>query len=144
MKLYIPKTYLPKVKQIQRKWHLFDAQSISLGRLATRAATLLLGKHKKEYTPHLDLGDFVVIINAKKIKVTGGKLEKKIYYRFTGYLGHLKEFKLKEKLEKDPCWVIKHAVSGMIPTNRLKAKRLKRLKVFIDERHSYGSEISKP
>ncbi|MEW6407195.1 MAG: 50S ribosomal protein L13 [Patescibacteria group bacterium] len=137
MKLHIPKTHLPKAKEIKRAWHLLDAKDISLGRLASKAAFLLIGKHRRDYTSHLDLGDFVVVINAKKIKITGNKLEGKIYHRYTGYLGHLKNIKLQEKFEKDPQWVIKKAVKGMIPANRLRPQRLCRLKVFVDEKHPY-------
>lgn len=139
--MYIPKTYLPKAKEIKRAWHLLDAKDISLGRLASKAAFLLIGKHRRDYTSNLDLGDFVIVINAKKIKITGNKLAGKIYHRHTGYLGHLKNIKLQEKFEKDPKWIIKNAVSGMIPTNRLKSARLKRLKIFIDERHPYGKNL---
>lgn len=141
MKLPIQKTYLPKAKEIKRAWHLLDAKDISLGRLASKAAFLLIGKHRRDYTPHLDLGDFVVVINTKKIKITGNKLEGKIYHRYTGYLGHLKNIKLQEKLEKDSQWIIKNAISGMIPANRLKAGRLKRLKIFVDERHPYNDKF---
>jgi large subunit ribosomal protein L13 len=141
MKLHIPKTYLPKTKQIQRQWHLIDAKGISLGRLASKAAFLVVGKHKRDFTPHLDLGDFVVIINAEKIKITGKKLKDKIYHRYTGYLGNLKNIKLQEKLENDPRWVIKNAVKGMISTNRLKAERLKRLKIFVGEKHQYENQL---
>lgn len=141
MKLHIPKTYLPDPKKIQRYWHLLDAKDFTLGRLATKTASFLMGKNKREYTPHIDCGDYVVVVNARKIKITGNKLENKFYHQFTGYLGHLKSFKLKDKLQKDPAWVIKEAVSGMVKKNRLKNGRLKRLKIFIDISHPYKDKF---
>lgn len=133
MRLHIPKTYLPKTKDIKRKEHVINADGISLGRVAGQAAIILIGKHKKDYTPHIDLGDFVIITNASQVKITGNKLEDKEYRRFTGYIGNLKRFSLKERMQKEPAKVIFDAVYGMIPNNRLRAKRLKRLTIFSQE-----------
>lgn len=131
------KTYIPKTKEIKRNWHLLDATGVPIGRLASKIATLLSGKHKISYTPHLDLGDFVVVINAKKIKVGKEKIAKKVYYHYSGYPGGLKAVTLKEKLAKDPKWVIRHAVLGMLSKNKLRNQRIKRLKIFLDNQHPY-------
>ncbi|MCD6156252.1 MAG: 50S ribosomal protein L13 [Candidatus Atribacteria bacterium] len=122
---------------VQRDWYLFDASKYILGRLASQIAIILQGKHKPQYSPHIDLGDCVVVINAKKVKVTGRKLEEKKYYRHTGYVGHLKEETLKELLERKPEEVIYRAVKNMLPKNKLQKRRLRRLKVFADEKHPY-------
>ena len=131
------KTYSTKATDIQPQWHVLDASGQILGKLATRAATLLLGKHKPIFTPHLDTGDFVVIINAEKVRVSGGKEEKKRYYRHSGYPGGLKSVSLEEMMQADPTRVIEHAVKGMLPTNRLRAVRMKKLKVYVGEVHPH-------
>lgn len=136
------KTYQLKAKEIKRNWHLLDAKDQVLGRMATKIATLLMGKQKKEYTPHMDMGDFVVVINAKKVDLTGNKKEKKLYRRHSGYPGGLKELNFAHLIEKQPEKVIKLAVSGMLPGNRLKDKRLSRLKVFSGEKHDYEKMFS--
>ncbi len=125
---------------IKRDWYLFDASRFYLGRLASKIATLLIGKHKPTYSPHLDVGDIVVVINAKKVKVTGRKLEEKRYFRHTGYVGHLKEITLKELLEKNPEEVIYRAVKNMLPKNKLQKKRLRRLKIFAGNSHPYKDQ----
>lgn len=131
------KTYSTKAADIKRQWHVIDASGQTLGKLATQAATLLLGKHKPIFTPNLDTGDFVVIINAEKVRVSGGKEEKKIYYRHSGYPGGLKSVSLEEMMQADPTRVIEKAVKGMLPTNRLRAVRMKKLKVYVGEAHPH-------
>lgn len=133
------KTYLPK--KIERQWHLIDAKNKVLGRLASQIAFLLCGKHKSIYTPHIDVGDWVVVINAKDIKVTGKKLEQKKYWRYTGYPGGIKKKVLKELMGQNPTKVIIHAVSGMLPKNRLRRGRLKRLKIFLNAEHPYKDKF---
>lgn len=123
-----------------RVWHLIDAEKIVLGRLATRIATILLGKHRVDYDPTRDRGDFVVITNILKIKFTGNKLEQKQYYKHSGYPGGLKSKNLKEIWSKDPKQVIIKAVSGMIPKNRLYKARLKRLKIYLDDKHKHQAQ----
>lgn len=131
------KTYSTKAADIQRQWHVIDASGKTLGKLATQAATLLLGKHKPIFTPHLDTGDFVVIINAEKVAVSGGKEGEKLYYRHSGYPGGLKSVSLEEMMRSDPTRVIENAVKGMLPTNRLRAARMKKLKVYVGEAHPH-------
>jgi len=131
------KTYSVKASEIKRKWHLIDASDKVLGKLATEAATLLLGKHKPTYSPNLDTGDFVVVINASKIRVTGNKMKQKLYYRHSGYAGGLKSISLEKMMQTHPTRVIEYAVKGMLPHNRLGAKMLKKLKVYAGETHSH-------
>jgi large subunit ribosomal protein L13 len=131
------KTYSTKAADIQRQWHVLDASGQTLGKLATKTAILLLGKHKPIFTPHLDTGDFVVIINAAKVSFSGNKEEKKLYYRHSGYPGGLKKVSLEEMLQADPTRVIEKAVKGMLPTNRLRAVRMKKLKVYAGEAHPH-------
>ncbi|OGM14003.1 50S ribosomal protein L13 [Candidatus Woesebacteria bacterium RIFCSPHIGHO2_02_FULL_42_20] len=123
------KTHQPKVSKIKRDWHLMDAASEPLGRLASRSAYLLIGKNKKDYTPNYDMGDFVVVVNARKVKVTGKKASQKVYRSHSGYPGGFKEVTFKRLSEKKPEDIIKKAVFGMLPDNRLKKFRLKRLMV---------------
>ncbi|OGE79421.1 MAG: 50S ribosomal protein L13 [Candidatus Doudnabacteria bacterium RIFCSPHIGHO2_01_FULL_46_14] len=130
-------TTLVKVKEIKRNWHEMDASRITLGRLATEAARFLSGKHKPSYTPHLDGGDFVVITNIEKIKLTGRKLLQKEYFHYSGYPGGLKRRPIKNVIEKSPEKVIYRAVRGMLATNRLRAKRLKRLKLVKGTAHNF-------
>ncbi len=127
-------------KNIERKWHLVDASDKVLGRLASRIALLLMGKRKPNYTPHIDQGDFVVVINAEKVKLTGNKLENKIYYHHSGYPGGLKARKAKEILEKHPERLIKLAVKRMLPKNKLGRKMLKRLKVYAGDKHPHQAQ----
>ncbi len=134
------KTYIPKLAEIERKWHLVDAEGKILGRLASRIAQILSGKDKPVYTPHLDVGDFVVVINAEKVKVTGGKEEKKIYYRHTGYPGGLKERTYEELLSKKPQDIIRKAVRGMLPKNKLGRQMFKKLKVYAGSEHPHQAQ----
>ncbi len=137
------KTYATKAKDIKRKWQLIDAQGQVLGRLAVQAAAFLIGKNKPYYSPHLDCGDWVVVINAQAVEVTGKKKNQKIYYRHSGYPGGLKALSLAQMMVKDPRQVIRHAVSGMLPKNKLRAQRLKRLRVFPGSEHDYQEKFQK-
>ena len=136
------KTYSAKPTDVDRQWYIIDASQATLGRVATQIATLLTGKDKPQFTKHIDCGDFVIVINAKNIKVTGDKLTKKIYYRHSSYPGGLKEATLEEKLAKDPGFAIRNAVRGMLPVNRLRDGRLLRLKVYEGTEHKH--EAQKP
>lgn len=137
------KTYSQKAKEINREWWLVDASSMPLGKLAVIIADKLMGKSKVTYTPHIDNGDYVVVINAKDIVVTGEKMTQKKYYRHSGYPGGLKELKLEEVIEKDPSRVIVSAVKGMLPKNKLAAERLKRLRVFAGAEHAHTAQNPK-
>jgi len=137
------KTYNQKASEINREWYLIDASTMSLGKLAVIIADKLMGKSKVTYTPHIDNGDYVVVINAKDIVVTGDKMVQKKYYRHSQYPGGLKELKLEEVLEKDPTRVIREAVKGMLPKNKLAADRLKRLRVFEGAEHTYEAQNPK-
>ncbi len=136
------KTYSAKPTDVTRKWYVVDASTASLGRLSTEVATLLLGKGKPQFTHHIDCGDYVIVINAANLKVTGDKLNKKIYYRHSNYPGGLKETALKDQIAKSPESVIVHAVRGMLPVNKLRDERLQRLKVYDGAEHSH--EAQKP
>lgn len=135
------KTHTPKAKDITRDWHQVDATDMVLGRVSTEIAQLLIGKNKPYFTGHLDCGDYVVVTNANQIKVTGGKMNAKNYYRHSNYPGGLKSETLKEKMEKDPRKVIELAVKGMLPKNKLRDKRMRRLKVFVDGKHPYQDKL---
>ena len=135
------KTYSQKPTEVERKWHLIDAaEAPTLGRLSAKIATLLSGKNKATFTPHTDGGDFVVVINAEKVKVTGNKEEDKMYYRHSGFPGGLKEASLKELREKNPAMIIEKAVYGMLPTNKLRDDRMKRLKVYAGAEHNHAAQ----
>jgi large subunit ribosomal protein L13 len=134
------RTYNTKVKDIERQWRVIDAADKTLGRVATEAATLLMGKHKPLYAPYIDIGDYVVVINAAKVKVTGKKPEQKIYYRYSGYPGGLKSPTFKEVFDKDPTRVIDLAVKGMLPHNRLGRAMLKKLKVYPGDEHPHQAQ----
>lgn len=136
------KTYSAKPSDIQRKWYVLDASEAPLGRIATRAASLLLGKGKPQFTAHIDTGDYVIVINAKDLKVTGNKLETIKYYRHSGHAGNLRERTLKEQMNLDPTKAIEHAVHGMLPTNKLRDGRMERLKVYAGSDHKH--EAQKP
>jgi len=131
------KTYSTKASEIERQWHVIDASGKILGKLATEAAKLLMGKHKPTFSRHLDTGDFVVIINAEKVRFTGKKAEQKLYHSHSGYPGGLKTINLERLMETHPTRVIEHAVKGMLPHNRLGAKMLKKLKVYAGEEHPH-------
>ena len=120
-----------KEREVDRKWYLVDAEDKILGRLATQIATRLRGKHKPEFTPHADTGDFIVVVNAEKIALSGKKWEKKIYYRHSGYIGGLKEITARKLLEKKPEDVLRFAVRGMLPKNSLGRRQLKKLKIYV-------------
>ena len=130
------KTYIAKQKDIKRKWYLADAKGQTLGRLATKIAVILSGKHKPIFTPHLDTGDGVVVINAAQIKVTGRKLKEKVYRRYSGYPGGLREVRLKTLLERKPATVIQFAVQRMLPRGPLGRDLIKKLRVYADNKHN--------
>jgi large subunit ribosomal protein L13 len=134
------KTYSAKPSEVSRRWILIDASEAPLGRISTVIATYLTGKNKPMYTPHIDCGDYVVVINANNLQVTGNKLDDKIYYNYSGFPSGLKETTLKEKLEKDPASAIELAVKGMLPKNKLAPERLKRLRVFADANHGHAAQ----
>jgi len=134
------KTYSAKPTEVERKWYLFDASEIALGRLSTQIATKLTGKGKPMFTSHIDCGDFVVVINADKLVVTGEKQDDKMYYRHSGYTGNLKEATLKQKQAKKSGEVIRLAVKGMLPKNKLVDERLKRLKIYAGEEHTHAPQ----
>jgi large subunit ribosomal protein L13 len=135
------RTYSTKVSDIERKWHVIDASGKTLGRLATEAAVLLKGKHKPIYSPNLDVGDYVVIVNAAKIEVTGKKLTDKIYYHHSNYPGGLKSISLEKMLETHPTRAVEHAVKGMLPHNRLGAAMFKKLKVYAGAEHPHKAQV---
>ncbi len=137
------KTISAREQDIQREWLVFDAQGQTLGRLATRVATILRGKHKPIFTPHVDCGDYVIIVNAEKIHVTGQKMTQKKYYRHSGYPGGLKEISLRDQLQKFPERVIELAVRGMLPKNRLGRRMFKKLKVYPGPNHPHEAQQPK-
>jgi len=137
------KTYSPKQGEIAREWLVVDAQDKILGRLATEIAVRLRGKHKPEFAPHIDTGDFVVVVNAEKIKVTGAKLAQKKYYSYSGYVGGLHEITLKDLLATKPEEVIRKAVRGMLPKNRIGRAMLKKLKVYAGSEHPHTAQSPK-
>ncbi|MEO2066407.1 MAG: 50S ribosomal protein L13 [Desulfurobacteriaceae bacterium] len=138
------KTFMQRKEDVQRDWYLVDATGKTLGRLASEIAKILMGKHKPTYTPHVDGGDFVVVVNAEKIFVTGKKLDKKIYYKHTLYPGGLKETPLRKMLQEKPEEVIRLAVRGMLPKNKLRDRRMKRLKVYAGPEHPHKAQNPKP
>ncbi|MDZ4230798.1 MAG: 50S ribosomal protein L13 [Dehalococcoidales bacterium] len=135
------KTYSTKASDIEREWHLIDASDEILGKVATRAASLLMGKHKPIFSNHLDTGDYVVIINAEKVRVTGKKAQQKFYYRHSGYPGALKSTSLERMMQTYPTRVIEHAVKGMLPHTRLAAGMLTRLRIHAGTSHPYQGQI---
>ena len=137
------KTYSQKSAEISREWWLVDASSLPLGKLAVIIADKLMGKSKVTYTPHIDNGDYVVVVNAKNLKVTGNKLTDKKYYHHSGFPGGLKELRLEEVIEKDPSVAIEAAVKGMIPKNKLAADRLARLRIFDGAEHTHAAQNPK-
>ncbi|HHB91266.1 MAG TPA: 50S ribosomal protein L13 [Anaerolineae bacterium] len=138
------KTYSAKPEEIERKWYVVDAEGKTLGRLASEIAKILRGKHKPIYTPHVDTGDFVIVINADKVRVTGKRLDQKIYYRHSGYIGGLKAVPLRVMLQTHPERVIEHAVKGMLPKNRLGRKMYKKLKVYASPDHPHQAQKPQP
>ncbi len=137
------KTYSQKPSEVVRNWHLIDASELPLGRLSTIIAKLLIGKDKPTYTPHIDGGDYVVVINAKTVPVTGAKELQKMYYRHSGFPGGIKDARLEEVREKFPERIIEHSVKGMLPKNKLQADRMARLKVFAGNEHAHTAQTPK-
>ncbi len=135
------KTKSVKQSEVERQWHIFDAKGQVLGRMAVEIAKLLIGKGKPNYSPHVDMGDYVVVTNASEVLVTGRKPKQKKYYRFTGYIGNMKEASFEQVMEKNPTKVIRMAVSGMLPKNKLKTSRLKNLKIFAGDNHPYADKF---
>ena len=133
-------TFSAKPEEIRRDWYLVDATDKTLGRLASKLAIRLRGKHKPEFTPHVDTGDYIVVINTNKIRVTGNKLQDKIYHRHTGYIGNLKSTKLETLMATAPEQVLKKAVKGMLPKNRLGRSMLRKLRVFAGPEHSHMAQ----
>jgi large subunit ribosomal protein L13 len=138
------KTYSAKPGEVAREWYLVDAEGKTLGRLATQIADTLRGKRKPQYTPHVDTGDFVIVVNAEKIAVTGNKLDQKMYHRHSGYPGGLKSRTLREQLDRRPTEVIRIAVRGMLPKNRLARQQLTKLKVYAGPEHPHVSQNPRP
>jgi large subunit ribosomal protein L13 len=138
------KTYNAKPGEVAREWYLVDADGLTLGRLATRIADTLRGKRKPQYTPHVDTGDFVVVVNAERIAVTGNKLDQKRYYRHSGYPGGLRSRTLREQLERRPTEVLRTAVKGMLPKNRLARQQLTKLKIYAGPEHPHAAQNPRP
>jgi large subunit ribosomal protein L13 len=138
------KTHIVKTDDIERDWFVVDAEGETLGRLASEVAKVLRGKHKATYTPHLDLGDYVVVVNASKIAVSGNKMDDKIYYRHTGYPGGIRLMTLREQLARHPTFAVKAAIRGMLPKNRLGRRMLRKLKVYAGPDHPHRAQQPKP
>ena len=138
------RTFTQKQEEIKRDWYVVDAEGETLGRLASRIAPILKGKHKPSYTPHLDCGDFVIIVNAEKVRVTGRKMDQKFYYHYSGYPGGLSAISLRDQLGRYPERVLQAAVKGMLPKNRLGRQMLKKLKVYAGEEHPHQAQQPKP
>ena len=134
------KTFSAKADEIKREWFLIDAEDVILGRMSTEIARRLRGKHKPEYTPHVDTGDYIVVINAAKIAVTGNKMKNKMYYKHTGYIGNLKSISLEKQLQKHPEVVIETAVKGMLPKNSLGRTMYRKLKVYAGAEHPHEAQ----
>jgi len=137
------KTYTARAEGMEREWFLVSAEGKTLGRLASEIAQVLRGKHKPIYTPHLDCGDYVIVVNAEKVQVTGRKLDQKMYYHHTGYPGGIKSISLRNQLQKHPERVLQAAVRGMLPRNRLGRKMLKKLKVYAGDSHPHQAQQPK-
>lgn len=138
------KTPFPSQKEVVRRWHLLDAKDVVLGRLATVAATLLMGKHKPNYTPFLDMGDHVVVINAAKVRVTGKKEDQKIYRHHTGYPGGLKEISLRKLRATNPSRIVFDAIAGMLPKTKLGKRMLRKLRVYPGDKHPHEAQKPEP
>jgi len=138
------KTWNAKPGEVERRWYVVDAEGQTLGRLATRIADTLRGKDKARYTPHVDTGDFVVVVNAEKIAVTGKKLDQKLYHRHSGYPGGLRTRTLREQLDRRPTEVIRKAVKGMLPRNRLARQQINKLKIYVGPEHPHEAQAPKP
>ena len=138
------KTYSAKPGEITREWYLVDAEGKTLGRLATQIADTLRGKRKPQYTPHVDTGDFVIVVNAEKIQVTGNKLDQKRYYRHSGYPGGIRSRTLREQLDRRPTEVLRVAVKGMLPKNRLARQQITKLKIYAGPEHPHEAQNPRP
>jgi large subunit ribosomal protein L13 len=138
------KTYTTKPEEIERKWFVVDAEGQTLGRMAAKIARILRGKHKPIFSPSLDTGDYVIVVNADKIHVTGRKLDQKFYYRHSGYPGNLKQISLRDQLDKRPTRVVELAVRGMLPKNRLGRRMFKKLKVYAGPDHPHEAQQPEP
>ncbi|SDZ18603.1 50S ribosomal protein L13 [Tindallia californiensis] len=134
------KSYMAKPKEVERKWYVVDAEGKTLGRLSTQIAMVLMGKHKPEYTSHIDTGDYVIVINAEKVTLTGKKLDQKFHVRHTGYPGGQRKVSLRNVLDKHPERVIEHSVKGMLPKNRLGRQMYKKLKVYAGSEHAHQAQ----
>lgn len=134
------KSFMASPSTVERKWYVVDAEGKTLGRLASEVANVLRGKKKPIYTPHIDTGDYVIVVNAEKIKVTGKKLDQKIYYHHSEYVGGMKETTLKEMMQKKPEFVITHAVKGMLPKGPLGRQMLKKLHVYVGSEHNHAAQ----
>jgi large subunit ribosomal protein L13 len=139
----VTRTYTPKAGEVQREWLIIDATDVVLGRLASHTAALLRGKHKPTFAPHIDTGDFVIIVNAEKVALTGQKLQKKKAYRHSGYPGGLSSVTYDELLAKNPERAVEKAVRGMLPKNRIGAQQLRKLKVYRGAEHPHGTQLPK-
>ena len=138
------RTYVTKQEGVKREWYVVDAAGQTLGRLATRIASILRGKHKPTFSPSVDTGDYVIIVNAERVRVTGRKLDQKIYYRHSGYPGGLKQITLRDQLQKHPTRVIEHAVRGMLPKNRLGRQMFKKLNIYAGPDHPHKAQQPRP
>jgi len=138
------KTFSAKPAEVERDWYIIDAEGKTLGRMCTEIARRLRGKHKPEYTPHVDTGDYIVVVNAEKIHVTGNKMKQKMYYHHTGYIGNLKSISLEKLLQKAPTRVIETAVKGMLPKNPLGRAMFRKLKVYAGAEHQHAAQQPKP
>jgi large subunit ribosomal protein L13 len=138
------KSYMARPLEVERKWYVVDAEGQTLGRLATEIATFLRGKNKPQYTPHVDTGDFVVVVNAEKVVVTGRKAEQKVYRRHSGYPGGLKETSYEQMMERRPTEILRRAVKGMMPKNRLARQQLRKLKIYAGPEHPHAAQNPQP
>ena len=138
------KSYMARPLEVERKWHLIDADGQTLGRLASEIARLLRGKNKAQYTPHVDTGDFVIVVNAEKIMVTGRKAEQKVYRRHTGYPGGLRETSYEQMLARKPTEILRKAVRGMMPRTRLARQQFKKLKIYAGPEHPHDAQNPQP
>jgi large subunit ribosomal protein L13 len=134
------KSYMARPQEVERKWYVVDAEGQTLGRLATEIARILRGKNKPQYTPHVDTGDFVVVVNAEKVVVTGKKAEQKVYRRHSGYPGGLKETSYEQMMERRPTEILRRAVKGMMPKNRLARQQLRKLKIYAGPEHPHAAQ----
>ncbi len=138
------KTFSAKPQDVRRDWYLVDATNKTLGRLSSEIAIRLRGKHKPEYTPHVDTGDYIVVVNADKIRVTGNKMQDKMYHRYTGYIGNLKSMPMEKLMSEAPERALQFAVKGMLPRNRLGRKMLSKLRIYAGPEHEHQAQQPKP